>query len=278
MAGLEDALVDLVKRCVTSLPPDVKQRLREALGAEEGEVARSQLEALLRNVGVAEEEGLPVCQDTGLLAFYVNLDPSKFSPSEVAEASVRAVRRATREVPLRPNVVHALTRDNTGDNTGVGQPSFEWAFNDRGVLEVTVVARGAGSENVTKLSMLPPTAGLAGVERSVLSAVVEAGGLPCPPTVVGVGVGGSADAALRLAKKALLRPLTTGASDPLALRLEQGLLRKVNRLRIGPMGLGGRCTALAVNVECAHTHTACLPVAVAFSCWALRRATMRWEA
>lgn len=278
MAELEDALVGLIKRCVTSLPPDVKQRLRDALEEEESEVAKSQLEAILRNVEVAEGEGLPVCQDTGLLAFYINLDPTKFSPSEVAEASVRAVRRATREVPLRPNVVHPLTRGNTGDNTGVGQPSFEWAFNDEGALEITVVARGAGSENVTKLSMLPPTARLAGIERFVLSSVVEAGGLPCPPTVVGVGVGGTADAALRLAKRALLRPLTTSANDPLALELERALLLKVNRLGIGPMGLGGRCTALAVNVECAHTHTACLPVAVAFSCWAVRRATMRWGA
>lgn len=270
---LEDELVELIRRCVTTLPPDVKRKLREALEEESDEVAKSQLEAILRNVEIAEEEGLPVCQDTGLLTFYVNLDPSRLSPREVVEASVRAVRRATGAVPLRPNVVHPLSRQNTNDNTGVGQPSFEWSFNSEGLVEVTVLAKGAGSENVTRLSMLPPTSGLAGVKKSVLLAALEAGGTPCPPTVVGVGVGGSADAALRLAKRALLRPLDRGASE-----LERELVRSINRLGIGPMGLGGRCTTLAVNVELAHTHTACLPVAVSFSCWALRRATLRWAA
>ncbi|MCX8205084.1 MAG: fumarate hydratase [Candidatus Nezhaarchaeota archaeon] len=277
--GLEDALVGLIKRCVTSLPVDVKQELEEALREEDSQVARAQLEAILRNVELAEEEGLPVCQDTGLFTFYVDLDASKFSPSVVVGASVRAVRRATKEVPLRPNVVHPVTRINTGDNVGVLQPSFEWSFNNEGLLEITVVAKGAGSENATRLYMLPPTVGLAGVEKLVLRTVLEAGGLPCPPTIVGVGVGGSADTALKLAKRALLRPLGgCGGGGPSSLNLEQGLTRKVNSLGIGPMGLGGRRTALAVNVEYAHTHTACLPVAVAFSCWAMRRATLRWGA
>jgi tartrate/fumarate subfamily iron-sulfur-dependent hydro-lyase alpha chain len=270
---LEEALFNLVKRCVTSLPADVKEALMKASREEEG-LARSQLEAVLRNVEAAEEEELPICQDTGLLSFYVNLDPSRYAPLELMEAAVRAVRRATREVPLRPNVVHPLTRVNTGDNVGAGQPLFEWSFNDRGLLEVTVAARGAGSENVAKLAMLPPSAGLEGLIDFTLSAVVEARGLPCPPGIVGVGVGGSADEALKLAKRALLRPIGLHGVGELA-ELEAELLDKVNRLGIGPMGLGGRHTALAVHVECAHTHTACLPVAVAFSCWAVRRATLR---
>jgi len=273
---LEEALFDLVKRCVTSLPADVKEALVKASREEEG-LARSQLEAILRNAEAAEEEGLPICQDTGLLSFYVNLDPSRHSPLELVEAAVKAVRRATSEVPLRPNVVHPLTRANTGDNVGAGHPLFEWAFNDRGLLEVTVAARGAGSENVAKLAMLPPSAGVEGLVDFVLSAVVEARGLPCPPGIVGVGVGGSADEALKLAKRALLRPVGARGLAELA-DLEAELLDKVNRLGIGPRGLGGRRTALAVNVERAYTHTACLPVAVAFSCWAVRRATFRWEA
>jgi len=274
---LEDALVDLIKRCVTTLPIDVKRSLEEAWRAEENELAKSQLKAILDNVEAAEEEGLPICQDTGLLTFYVSLDTSKHRPREVEDAAVRAVKRATKEVPLRPNVVHPLTRTNTGDNVGLGQPSLKWSFNDEGALDITVVAKGAGSENVTRLSMLPPSAGLEGVVDFVLSAVASARGLPCPPTVVGVGVGGLAEDAVELAKKALLRPIgVQGRGD--AAPLESRLLNMVNSLGIGPMGLGGKHTALAVNVELAYTHTASLPVAVAFNCWAVRRASMRWWA
>ncbi|RLF11642.1 MAG: fumarate hydratase [Thermoprotei archaeon] len=274
---LEDLAYLLIKKSVTTLPDDVKLSLRKALSSEKSEVGRKQLETILLNIELAEAEELPLCQDTGLFSFYIDLDPRVYDPLKVKKVLVEALRRATIEIPLRPNAVHPLTRENSGDNVGLGIPYFEWTFNREGYLELTVAPKGAGSENMTKLAMLPPHAGLKGIIKFVVDSVVQAGGAPCPPTVLGVGVGGLAEEALKLAKQALLRPLSQPNPDPELRRLEALLLEKVNETGVGPMGLGGSVTALAVHVNYAHTHTASLPVALAFQCWATRRATLRVE-
>jgi len=271
--GLVEAIAQLIKRSATTLPDDVKEALRRAYSAETSRAARSQLRAIIENVEVAEEGQVPVCQDTGLVCVYADVDPSICDPRLVEHASREAVRRATVEVPLRPNAVHPLSRSNTGDNVGVGVPYVEVDFNDEGVVRLTVMLKGAGSENATRLFMLPPLAGVKGIIRSVVDAVAELGGMACPPLVIGVGVGGVAEEALRLAKRSLLRPVGSRSSDGEAARLEEAILRAVNGLGIGCMGLGGSVTALDVHVELAHCHTASLPVAVALQCWALRRSS-----
>ncbi len=272
---LVDVVTRLIKRSATTLPSDVKDALKRALDEEGEELAKRQLEAIVENVEVAEREQLPVCQDTGLICLYVDLDPSICDPLAVERAAVKAARRATQEVPLRPNVVHPLTRHNTGDNVGLGQPYVEYSFNREGYVKLTVLLKGAGSENMTKLSMLPPLAGLEGIVRFVVDSVVEAGGAPCPPLVLGVGVGGVAEEALRLAKASLLRPIGRRGGCEEAAKLEALLLEAVNSTGLGCMGLGGRVTALDVHVELAYCHTASLPVAIAFQCWALRRASAK---
>jgi fumarate hydratase subunit alpha len=214
-----------------------------------------------------------MCQDTGIPVFFVKLGRCLVPGLE--EVLARAVRRATEEVPLRRNVVDSLTRASTGDNTGVGMPSISYSCGDEDYLEITYMPKGAGSENMSALGMLNPSDGTAGVRRFVVDAIARAEGKPCPPVIVGVGVGGSADACLALAKKALLRPVGSRNPAPGYARLEDELLEQINATGIGPMGLGGRTTALAVHVEQAGCHTASLPVGVNLQCYAARRAMAR---
>jgi len=188
----------------------------------------------------------------------------------------RGVERATREHPLRSSVCHALTRKNPQTNTGEGIPVVDLGFLLEGDhLEIRMMPKGSGSENMSFLKMLTPAAGLNGVKRFILACVVEAGGNPCPPTVVGVGLGGTADLCMRLAKEATFRPIGTPHPDPEVAALERELLAAINQTGIGPMGLGGDTTALAVQVEIAHTHITQNPVAVNIQCWRGERASAR---
>jgi fumarate hydratase subunit alpha len=185
------------------------------------------------------------------------------------------VVEATRSVPLRPNAVHPLTRKNPGTNIGQLMPYVHCRFSKEDYMEITVMPKGAGAENMNALAMLTPSQGLRGIKEFVLNAVVKAGGNSCPPGVLGIGIGGSTDIAVELSKEALLRPLNTRNSDPDVAMLEKELHEAINELRIGPMGLGGKTTVLGVNAEYAYCHTASLPVALSFQCWASRRATVR---
>jgi fumarate hydratase subunit alpha len=195
---------------------------------------------------------------------------------EELEAGIRqGVARATREVPLRPNVVHPLTRHNTGDNLGDGMPVIHFSPPKGDFVEIVHMPKGAGSENMSALRMLNPSEGVNGIKRAVLEAITKAGGRPCPPTIVGLGIGGTAEGAAYLAKKAVLRPVGRRSLDPEAARLEEDLELMLNRSGVGPMGLGGRTTVLGVSVELAHCHTASLPVAINLQCWAARRCSAR---
>jgi len=235
------------------------------------EVPKMQFTAILENIDLAKKSATPLCQDTGVTIFYVSL-PSCLDIN-VETAIVEGVRTATKEIPLRPNAVHPLTRKNPGDNVGKHMPFITYKVWDKDYLEITVMTKGAGSENMSQLAMLTPSQGLKGVKEFVLNVVLKAGGKPCPPIVLGIGIGGSADIAAKLSKEALLRPIDKPNEDPEMAALEEQLKEALNDLEIGPMGLGGKTTVLGVNAEYAYCHTASLPVAVNVQCWAARRGT-----
>ena len=275
-AKIGETVVDLLYKAETTLPSDVVGALRAAERRESG-VAKTQLKAILNNVVLAGERKTPICQDTGLPVFFVGVgSKSKADLSVIEKGIVRGVRLASKTIPLRPNVVHPITRKNTGDNTGVGVPIVEFmSLPGKDYIEISVLPKGAGSENMSALKMLNPSEGVNGIKKFILETVAYAGSNPCPPTIIGVGIGGTADKAMKLSKKALLRRIDERNKDKLFAKLENELLSDINRLDVGPMGLGGKTTSLGVNIEFAFCHTASLPVAVNIQCWADRRATAR---
>ncbi|AKB28075.1 Fumarate hydratase class I, aerobic [Methanosarcina siciliae T4/M] len=262
------SISDLLRKAEIELPDDVVEALRKAESREESPVAKFQLQAILKNIELAKKHGVPMCQDTGIMIFYVELG-TEFQPGFDLEAAIRdAAVLATREIPLRPNAVDPLTRKNSGDNTGAGIPDIHWELVPGKQLRITVAPKGAGSENMSTLLMLNPTE-VGSIKNFVLETVINAGGMPCPPLTLGIGIGGSFDKAARLAKEALLEPLDTPMNE-----FEKEILEAVNALGIGCMGLGGSTTALAVHVKTAHCHTASLPVAINIQCWANRHASV----
>lgn len=263
----------LFKEAVIRLPSDVKKALKNAYDNETEEVARLNLGAVLDNIKAAEDMGVPLCQDTGLPIIFVKL--GKVQVKNLYQGIHKGVERATREIPLRPNVVDPFTRKNTGNNTGQSIPQVDVELVKGDYLELTVFPKGFGSENNNALKMALPGEGEAGVKNFVLNTVLAAGGKPCPPILIGVGIGGSSDLALKLAKKALLGEVGVRNPDEKLARLEEEILNQVNATGIGPMGLGGKTTALDVKILTADTHTAGLPIGVCIQCWAARKATGR---
>jgi fumarate hydratase subunit alpha len=270
---VEDTAVKLLQLAATELPQDVKEALRRAYREEESDVGKAQLKAMLSNIELAEKMRAPTCQDTGVVIFYVKAGSKVTGLDEVEEALREATVRATGEVPLRPNAVDPFTQKNTGDNTGRYIPHINWEVVPGDTLEITVMLKGGGSENVSALGMLNPSEGVKGLKRFVIDTVVKAGAKPCPPTILGVAVGGGADIAIKLAKAALLKPLNKPNPNPELAKLEKELYDAVNQTGIGPMGLGGKITALGVKIDYAHRHPASYPVAVAVQCWVARRAS-----
>jgi fumarate hydratase subunit alpha len=272
---VEDVAVHLLKLATTSLPADVREALEKAYQQERSPLGKTQLGAILENIKLAEEEKRPICQDTGIINFYLKVSPSLPHLDGVESALRNAVVRATREVPLRPNAVDPFTEVNTGDNTGMHIPSIHWRFSSEDCLEIIAFPKGGGSENVCALAMMTPSDGRQGMRRFIVESVVGAGAMPCPPTIIGVGIGGGADIAMELAKMALLRPLNEPHRERRIAKLERDLYEAVNSTQIGPMGLGGDSTTLGVKINYAHRHPASYPVAVAFQCWAARRSAAR---
>ncbi len=272
---VENVAVELLRQAVTKLPRDVKEALQRAYREEESDVGKTQLEAILNNVELAEKTGTPMCQDTGVIIFYVKAGAQAKGLDKVEEALINATKRATKEVPLRPNSVGILTRKNTGDNTGRYIPYINWEIVPGDNIELTAFPKGGGSENVCALGMIRPGEGLNGLKKFVVDVVLKAGAKPCPPNILGVGVGGGADIAMKIAKAALLRPIDRPNPDPEIAKLERELYEAANMTGIGPMGLGGKFTVLGVNVDHANRHPASYPVAVAVQCWAARRARAR---
>ncbi|MCX8170731.1 MAG: fumarate hydratase [Candidatus Bathyarchaeota archaeon] len=272
---IKDVALKLLELAAIRLPDDVKDALRKAYYEEKSPIGRLNLKNILENIELAEKENIPVCQDTGIISFYLKAGSRFRGLGEVEGALRKAVREATLSIPLRPNAVDFFSEENSGDNTGRYLPYLIWDVFDGDYLEITALLKGGGSENACTLKMMNPSEGLNGLKRFILESVIKAGGLPCPPTIIGVGLGGGADISMSLAKRALLKPLNEKPRDERIASLEEELREAVNMTGIGPMGLGGNITALAVKVEYAHRHPASYPAAIAFQCWAARRATAR---
>jgi len=266
-------IIDAVERlCIDAnlyLNEDVKNALEKAADLEESDTGRSILESLIKNAEIAAREGLAICQDTGMAILFVELGQDvHISGGSLKEALNEGVRRGYKKGYLRNSVVRdPLRRENTKDNTPA-VIHYEIVEGDK--LTIHVAPKGFGSENMSALKMLKPSDGVEGVKKVVIDTVSQAGANPCPPIVVGVGIGGSMEKAALLAKKALMRPLDQGHPDAYYRDLEQQLLLSINKLGIGPAGLGGRMTALGVNIETYPTHIAGLPVAVNISCHVTR--------
>jgi fumarate hydratase subunit alpha len=268
-----DGIVALIKKAETELPKDVIDALKKASKNEKG-VAKTQLETILKNVELAKESGRPMCQDTGIQTFFVTVGTEYPYISKIKDLIISGVKKATIEIPLRPNTVEPLTNTNHKDNTGDHIPYITWEFVEGKDVKITALPKGGGSENMSKLGMLKPGVGIEGVKDFIVEEMIKAGGNPCPPTIVGVGIGGGADLALKLGKKALLRPVGTRNENKTLSDIEVELINRINDSGIGPMGLGGKTTVLDVHIEKAHRHPASLPVGIAVQCWANRRAFM----
>ena len=261
---IEDTVYQLYKKAAIDLNEDVVKSLEDALENEEDELAKLNISNILKNIELAHKNQIPMCQDTGLGVIFVKL--GNVEVENLKEGIEKGVRKATKEVPLRPNIVDPITRENSGDNTGVYIPYISIELTDTDYLEITVLPKGFGSENNNKLKMALPAEGKEGIKDFVIESVLAAGGKPCPPMVVGVGIGGDFEKCAELAKEALIREKIDYNRASWIDDLEIEMKEAINNLGIGPAGLGGRNTALAVNVNTYPTHIAGLPVAVNICC------------
>jgi len=271
--SIEDGIVSLIKKAETELPSDVIRALEEAKKIEEG-IALTQIETILENVDLAKNKKRPMCQDTGIQTFFVNVGIEYPHINKIKEYITNGVKKATKEIPIRPNTVDPFTGKNQGDNTGNHIPYITWNFSKGNDVFITSLPKGGGSENMSKLGMLKPGVGIEGVKDFIVDEVIKTGGQPCPPIVVGVGIGGGADLSLKLGKIALLRPVGSRNKDKNIADIELELISRINKGGKGPMGLGGKTTVLDVHIEKAHRHPASLPVGIVIQCWANRRADM----
>ena len=271
--SIEQGIVDLIRKAETEIPEDVIKALKNAYLIEK-DVAKTQIDAILKNIDLAKKTKRPMCQDTGIQTFFVDVGIDFPYIKKLKDIIKNGVKRATKEIPLRPNTVDPFSGINHKDNTGDFIPYITWDFTNGSDVNIIEFPKGGGSENMSKLGMLKPGVGIDGVKDFVVEEMIKAAGNPCPPTVVGVGVGGGADLALKLGKKALLRPVGNRNKNKDIAEIEKELIRRINESGIGPMGLGGKTTVLDVHIEKAHRHPASLPVGIAVQCWADRRAKM----
>jgi len=268
-----DGIVDLIRKAEIELPYDVIKALKKSYKTEQG-VAKTQIEAILKNIDLAKKSKRPMCQDTGIQTFFIEVGIDFPEINTIKKIIEDGVKKATKEIPLRPNTMDPFTGENHNDNTGNHIPYITWDFTEGSDVKIISFPKGGGSENMSKLGMLKPGVGIEGVKDFVVEEVIKAAGQPCPPTVIGVGIGGGADLSLKLGKKALLRPVGIRNKNKSIAKIEEELIKRINASGIGPMGLGGKTTVLDVHVEKAHRHPASLPVGIAVQCWADRRAKM----
>jgi len=272
--AVEEAAKALYIRALKALPPDVKAGLATLEQRETGTTARQVLSTMVRNIAVAESTDNLLCQDTGVPIYHVRAGRGvAFDGAAVKAALRRGCERATREHPLRSSVVHPLTRRNEHTSCGAEVPVIHFDFSEEpGLFEIEMVPKGSGSENNSFLKMAVPAEGTDAVKAFVVDCVLAAGGKTCPPTIVGVGLGGTSDLAMALAKRAATRALGSRCADAEGAALETQLSAAVNQLGIGPQGLGGDATAFAVHIELAATHITMNPIAVNMQCHSARRA------
>ncbi len=280
---LTQEILELVRLTATSLPEDVERAIAAAHKVEEdGSVAKSVLDTILKNVKMAREHSTPICQDTGTPIFYVDM-PAGWSTREMRRQIEAAVAEATRRVYLRPNAVNSLTGKNTGNNLGDEYfPTIHFHEVDGDTVTIRLMLKGGGSENVSTQYKLPDTrlhAGrdLEGVYKVVMDAVYKAQGKGCAPGFLGVGIGGDRGSSFYAAKEALWRTLDEPNPDPDLDALEKRITEDANKLGIGPMGLGGKTTVMATRIKAIHRLPACYFVSIAYMCWAYRRHTLIYK-
>ncbi len=271
---VEEAARELYIRALKILPPDIKEGFARLDSSETDRTAKSVLGTMLANIRVAEDTDNLLCQDTGIPIYNVRIGRDTQVDGHALKQAIRSgCERATREYPLRSSVVHPLTRRNEHSSCGIEVPVIHIDFSDAPeTLEIEMVPKGSGSENNSFLKMAIPAEGIDAIKTFVIDCVIAAGGKTCPPTIVGVGIGGTSDLCIALAKRAATRPLGSHSNDADAAALELQLSAAVNLLGVGPQGLGGDSTAFAVHIEVAATHITMNPVAVNMQCHSARRA------
>jgi fumarate hydratase subunit alpha/L(+)-tartrate dehydratase alpha subunit len=271
---VEDACKELYIRAVKLLPPDIKEGFARLDKTETDVTGKSVLGTMIMNIKVAEQNNTMLCQDTGIPIYNVVIGRGiEVDGHDLKQAIVTGCARATKEHPLRSSVVHPVTRKNEHTSCGRLVPVINIDFSDTAdTLSIEMIPKGSGSENNSWLKMAIPADGIDAVKTFVIDCVLDAGGKTCPPTIVGVGVGGTADLCVHLSKVAATRALGSHCSDPEGAKLEAELSAVVNRLGVGPQGLGGDSTSFAVHVETAATHITMNPVAVNMQCHSARRA------
>ncbi len=268
-----DQLEELGKRLYIEaqidIPPDVRSGINAAMERESSQIARGIVNTMLRAMDISDKKQTLVCQDTGFPIFFVTIGRGfLIDGARMIDALTRGIERATADHPLRSSIVSPITRENRQTSTGEGIPVVHVEFsNEIDYIDLLMIPKGSGSENMSFLKMLSPSDGINGVKKFVMEMAVGAGGKPCPPTIIGIGIGGTSDLCTLLAKKASIRPVGDRNPDPKIAALELELLEAINATGIGPMGLGGDTTALDVHIEAAWTHITCNPVAINFQCW-----------
>lgn len=274
---LKNAIKAVWIRSLTEIQPDILEGLRNAMEAERNERAKKYLDIIIQNALIATENGTVICQDTGVPTFYIRTSLGFPYEDSLRDAFEEAMREMTlEEFPMRSMVVNPLTREERGDNTGANVPILHIEL-EPGLdyLEIKAVPKGAGSGMWSTMKILPPSAGAEGVKKYVVDSVLNAGSNPCPPIIVGVGIGGTAAEVTHQATLASIRPINERHPDPVFAKLEEELKEALNLSQIGVMGMGGDTTVLAVNIEHSGTHNPWLPVAVNINCWPGRRAVCR---
>jgi fumarate hydratase subunit alpha/L(+)-tartrate dehydratase alpha subunit len=275
---VEEASKELYIRALKVLPPDIKEGFTGLVKRETNATGQSVLATMIRNISVAESTDNLLCQDTGLPIYNVEIGRNvQVDGFALKQAIRKGCERATTEYPLRSSVVHPVTRKNEQTSCGPRVPVINIDFTDaEDQLSIEMIPKGSGSENNTFLHMAIPADGIDAIKTFVIDCVLNAGGKTCPPTIVGVGVGGTGDLCVHLAKVAATRPLGTRCSDAEGAKLEEQLTAAVNQLGVGPQGLGGDATSFAVHIELAATHITMNPVAVNMQCHSARRARATW--
>ncbi len=270
--SITDAVRELCIKANTELGDDVISALKNAIELEVSPAGKDILKRLLENAQIAKEQRIPICQDTGYAVVFVEMGQDvQIVGGSLKDAITEGVRQGYEKGYLRKSICHCFSRKNTGDNT---PPVIHFDIVPGDKFKLTVAPKGGGSENMSRVTMLTPAVGLDGVKKFVVERVRESGPNPCPPTIVGVGIGGTFEQAAILAKKSLLRPVGEHSRDPEIANIEKELLEEINKLGIGPQGLGGYVTSLAVHIEMMPCHIASLPVAVNIQCHAARHKEM----
>lgn len=275
---LEEVAFILMKKAAIEIPPDVIQALKSGFEREDNPVARSQFEAILKNIEIASSKQIAICQDTGVPLFYADLGVNCSVEGNPRMALARAVERATVAVPMRHNVINPLTKQNSHTNTGWQIPVIHWdLIEDKDYLELTAVPKGFGSEMRSAQCMVLTSEDVGqAVRKAVLDVVEDSLGEPCPPVIIGIGIGGFSDSSMAMAKRCLFRtPIGSHHEDPMVAKLETDLLEDINSLDLGPMGFGGKTYALGVHADISGAHTAVVPVSITYQCWAGRYSRAR---